>query len=81
MRVHKLNLVRSLTLISTIVLPGGVGNAQVGDGEPPEKGSTTGPNWSGESWMLRIERRLQLAKQKVYLHELSLGPQIICTHS
>jgi hypothetical protein len=66
--------VLSLTSICTIVLPGGVGNAQVGDGKPPEKGSTTGPNFSGVSCRLRIGTR-QAALQKLYLHELSLGPQ------
>jgi hypothetical protein len=41
-------------LLLNFILPDGfVGSAQVGDGKPPENGSTTGPNLSGESWMLR----------------------------
>jgi hypothetical protein len=55
----------SLTFICTIVLPGGVGNAQVGDEEPPMKGSTMGPNLSGVSCMLRKKGVLQRAMQKL----------------
>jgi len=72
---NKISSALSFQILNYIfcVLPAGVGIAQVWDGEPPEKGSTAGPNLSGVSWILR--NIWQLVIQKLYLHELSFLPQ------